>query len=80
MFITNGHTADLVIVAARTDPVKGAEGITLFVVEAGMAGLHPRSKLDKVGQAESDTAELFFENVRVPAPNLLGDEGRASSR
>ena len=74
-FITNGYQADLVIVAARTDPSKGAKGITLFMVEAGMDGFSRGRKLDKVGQEESDTAELFFEDVRLPDANRLGDEG-----
>jgi alkylation response protein AidB-like acyl-CoA dehydrogenase len=74
-FITNGYQCDLVIVAARTDPTKGPKGITLFVVERGMAGFVNGRKLDKVGQDESDTAELFFENVRVPDANRLGPEG-----
>ncbi len=75
-FITNGYSADLVIVAARTDPSKGAKGITLFGVEAGMEGFSRGRKLDKVGQTESDTAELFFENVRVPATNVIGEVDR----
>jgi alkylation response protein AidB-like acyl-CoA dehydrogenase len=75
-FITNGYSADLVIVAARTDPEKGAKGISLFGVEAGMPGFTRGRKLDKVGQEESDTAELFFENVRVPAANLIGELDR----
>ncbi|MDN5765206.1 MAG: acyl-CoA dehydrogenase family protein [Humibacillus sp.] len=74
-FITNGYQADLVIVAARTDPGKGAKGITLFVVERGMPGFVNGRKLDKVGMEESDTAELFFEDVRVPDENLLGERG-----
>ena len=74
-FITNGYQCDLVIVAARTDPSKGAKGITLFMVERGMEGFVNGRKLDKVGQDESDTAELFFENVRVPDENRLGPEG-----
>ncbi len=74
-FITNGYQADLVIVAARTDPTKGAKGITLFMVESGMPGFSRGRKLDKVGQEESDTAELFFEDVRVPDENRLGPEG-----
>lgn len=74
-FITNGYQADLVIVATRTDPTKGAKGITLFVVEDGMPGFTRGRKLDKVGQEESDTAELFFENVRVSDENRLGPEG-----
>ena len=69
-FITNGYSADLVVVAARTSPEKGAKGITLFGVETGMAGFERGRKLDKVGQEESDTAELFFEDVRVPDDNL----------
>ncbi|KQX65757.1 acyl-CoA dehydrogenase family protein [Angustibacter sp. Root456] len=75
-FITNGFSADLVIVAARTDPSKGAKGITLFGVEAGMEGFTRGRKLDKVGQTESDTAELFFDNVRVPDALRIGPEGR----
>lgn len=74
-FITNGYQADLVIVATRTDPSKGAKGITLFVLEEGMPGFSRGRKLDKVGQEESDTAELFFENVRVSDENRLGPEG-----
>jgi alkylation response protein AidB-like acyl-CoA dehydrogenase len=74
-FITNGYQADLVIVATRTDPSKGAKGITLFMVEDGMEGFSRGRKLDKVGQEESDTAELFFENVRVPDENRIGPEG-----
>ncbi len=74
-FITNGYQADLVIVAARTDPTKGAKGITLLMVEDGMPGFTRGRKLDKVGQEESDTAELFFEDVRVPDENRIGPEG-----
>ena len=74
-FITNGHSCDLVIVAARTDPAKKARGITLFVLEAGMAGFTKGAKLDKVGQDESDTAELFFDDVRVSDGHRLGPEG-----
>jgi alkylation response protein AidB-like acyl-CoA dehydrogenase len=74
-FITNGYSADLVIVAARTDPGKGARGITLFGVEAGTPGFTRGRKLDKVGQTESDTAELFFTDVRVPDALRIGDEG-----
>ena len=71
-FITNGYNADLVIVAARTDPSKGAKGISLFAVETGMPGFSRGRKLDKVGQPEADTAELFFENVEIPETNLIG--------
>jgi alkylation response protein AidB-like acyl-CoA dehydrogenase len=72
-FITNGYSADLVVVAARTSPEKKARGITLFGVEGGMEGFSRGRKLDKVGQPESDTAELFFEDVRVPAANVIGE-------
>ncbi len=72
-FITNGYSADLIVVAARTSPERGARGITLFVVEAGMPGFERGRKLDKVGQAESDTAELFFADVLVPDRNVLGE-------
>ena len=72
-FITNGASADLVLVAARTSPDKGAKGITLFAVEADMAGFERGRKLDKVGQPEADTSELFFDDVRVPAANVIGE-------
>src|SRR4051812_17742669 len=72
-FITNGYSADLVLIAARTSPEKKARGISLFGVEATMAGFSRGRKLDKVGQEESDTAELFFEDLRVPAANLIGE-------
>ena len=75
-FITNGFSCDLVIVAARTDPGKGAKGITLFVVEAGTEGFTKGEPLDKVGQDEADTCELFFEDVRLPDDCRLGEEGR----
>lgn len=70
-FITNGFQADLVIVAARTSP--GKKGITLFAVEEGMPGFQHGRKLDKVGQPEADTSELFFDNVRVPSANVIGE-------
>jgi alkylation response protein AidB-like acyl-CoA dehydrogenase len=72
-FITNGACADLMLVAARTSPEKGAKGITLFAVEADMAGFERGRKLDKVGQPEADTSELFFDDVRVPAANVIGE-------
>ncbi|GAB2674603.1 acyl-CoA dehydrogenase family protein [Thalassiella azotivora] len=75
-FITNGYSADLVVVAARTDPSKGPKGITLFGVETGMEGFTRGRKLDKVGQTESDTAELFFDDVRVPVANVIGEVDR----
>lgn len=74
-FISNGILADLVIVVAKTDPSAGAKGISLLVVERGMAGFGRGRNLDKVGMHAQDTAELFFDNVRVPKANLLGEEG-----
>jgi long-chain-acyl-CoA dehydrogenase len=75
-FITNGYNADLVVVAVKTSPEKKAKGITLFAVEKGMEGFERGRKLDKVGQPESDTAELFFSDVRVPAENVIGEIDR----
>ncbi|HWO59661.1 MAG TPA: acyl-CoA dehydrogenase family protein [Umezawaea sp.] len=75
-FITNGYSADMIIVAARTTPEKGAKGITLFAVETGMKGFERGRKLDKVGQPESDTAELFFSDVRLSAEQVIGEVDR----
>jgi alkylation response protein AidB-like acyl-CoA dehydrogenase len=75
-FITNGGSADLVVVAARTGPGEGARGVSLFLVPAGEPGFEPGRILDKVGQPESDTAELFFTDVRLSADALLGEVGR----
>jgi alkylation response protein AidB-like acyl-CoA dehydrogenase len=74
-FISNGILADLVIVVARTDPEAGHKGISLLVVERGMEGFERGRNLDKIGQHAQDTAELFFDDVRVPRENLLGEEG-----
>jgi alkylation response protein AidB-like acyl-CoA dehydrogenase len=74
-FISNGILADLVIVVARTDPAAGHEGFSLLVVERGMAGFERGRNLEKIGQHAQDTAELFFDHVRVPEENLLGEEG-----
>ncbi|KPM52118.1 acyl-CoA dehydrogenase [Frankia sp. R43] len=74
-FITNGILADLVIVFARTGTDGGSRGFSLFVVERDTPGFERGRKLDKVGLAAQDTAELFFRDVRVPARNLLGVEG-----
>ncbi|MBF6277472.1 MULTISPECIES: acyl-CoA dehydrogenase family protein [Nocardia] len=74
-FITSGMLADLVIVFAVTDRDAGSRGFSLFVVEDGTPGFTRGRKLDKVGLHAQDTAELFFDNVRVPAANLLGDVG-----
>jgi alkylation response protein AidB-like acyl-CoA dehydrogenase len=74
-FITNGINSDLVIVVAQTDADKGAQRFSLLVVERGMEGFERGRKLDKIGLEAQDTAELSFDNVRVPAENLLGEEG-----
>ena len=74
-FISNGIHSDLVIVVARTDPNAGSKGFSLLVVERGMPGFSRGRKLHKVGLAGQDTAELVFEDVRVPTNNLLGTEG-----
>src|SRR5690606_34088942 len=71
-FITNGSNADLVVVAATTDPDAGARGITLLVVERGMEAFTRGRNLEKAGMHAQDTAELFFDDVRVPVTNRLG--------
>ena len=75
-FITNGINADMVIVACKTDPDAGAMGLSLIVVERGMEGFERGRNLDKIGLKAQDTAELFFDNVKVPVANLLGEEGK----
>ena len=74
-FITNGFLADLVIVVAKTDPKAGAKGTSLFLVEAGTPGFEKGKRLEKVGMKAQDTSELFFQDVRVPKENLLGQAG-----
>ncbi|MCY1294153.1 Acyl-CoA dehydrogenase [compost metagenome] len=75
-FISNGLNCDMVVVACKTDPAAGSKGISLIMVEASREGFRRGNKLDKVGQRASDTAELFFDDVRVPVDNLLGEEGK----
>ncbi|MEM1324636.1 MAG: acyl-CoA dehydrogenase family protein [Bacteroidota bacterium] len=72
-FITNGVYSDYLVVSAKTDPSKGGKGISLFVLDRDMEGVSA-AKLDKLGWRASDTAELAFDNVRVPVENLLGEE------
>jgi alkylation response protein AidB-like acyl-CoA dehydrogenase len=74
-FITNGINADLVITAVKTDPTQRHRGVSLLVLERGMDGFERGRNLEKVGLHAQDTAELFFDDVRVPAANLLGTEG-----
>ncbi|GAA0833521.1 acyl-CoA dehydrogenase family protein [Streptosporangium amethystogenes subsp. fukuiense] len=73
-FITNGINSDLVVAVTKTDPEAGARGISLLVVERGMEGFTRGRNLEKIGMHAQDTAELFFDNVRVPAANLLGPQ------
>ncbi len=75
-FITNGHNADVIVVACKTDASQGAHGVSLLVVQDGMAGFTRGRNLRKIGQHAQDTAELFFDQVRVPASHLLGEEGQ----
>lgn len=76
-YITNGALADLYIVAARTDPqAKGSRGISLFIVEKDTPGLRIGRRFDKHGWRSSDTAELFFDGMRLPPDALLGEEGK----
>src|SRR5205085_9751337 len=74
-FITNGINADLVVVAVKTDPTQRHRGMSLIVLERGMAGFERGRNLEKLGMHSQDTAELFFTDVRVPVANRLGDEG-----
>ncbi|NBD10999.1 acyl-CoA dehydrogenase family protein [Corallococcus silvisoli] len=75
-YITNGVRADFVVLAVKTDPERGHKGLSMLVVERGTPGFSVGRKLQKVGWRASDTAELFFEDCRVPAENLLGVEGQ----
>ncbi len=75
MWITNGPTADVLVVYAKTDPSAGSRGITAFIIEKGMPGFSTAQKLDKLGMRGSDTCELVFEDCEVPAENVLGKEG-----
>lgn len=75
-FITNGQTADLFLVACKTDRSEGARGISLIVVEADRPGFERGRRLKKLGTKAQDTSELFFNEVRVPATNLIGEEGK----
>jgi len=76
MFITNGALADVYFVAAKTDPEAGSKGVSMFIVEKGTPGFSVGRKLEKMGWRCSDTAELVFDDCRVPAANLLGEENR----
>ena len=75
-FISNGQHTNLTIVAAKTDPAEGAKGISLFLVEGECPGYSKGRNLEKIGLHSADTSELFFEDVRIPADNLIGEEGQ----
>lgn len=76
LFITNGSLAEIVVVMAVTDRKKGRDGISAFILEKGMKGFTPGKKEDKLGIRAADTSELIFDDVEVPAENLIGDEGK----
>ena len=76
VFITNGHTADLLVLACKTDPRAGGKGVSLILVETDRQGFQRGRRLEKIGCKAQDTAELFFADLRVPVSNLLGEEGR----
>lgn len=76
MWITNGPTADVLVVYAKTDPAAGPRGITAFLVEKGFKGFSTAQKLDKLGMRGSDTGELVFQDCEVPEENVLGQIGR----
>jgi len=76
VFITNGITADMIVLACKTDPSLGAKGVSLLLVETDTPGFERGKALEKMGSKAQDTAELFFNDMRVPAANLLGEEGR----
>lgn len=75
-FITNGQLADLVIIVAKTNPEERAAGVSLLLVESDLPGFKKGTNLEKVGMKAQDTSELFFDDVKVPAENLLGAEGQ----
>jgi alkylation response protein AidB-like acyl-CoA dehydrogenase len=75
LFITNGSLADILVVMAATDSEKGRKGISAFIVEKGMKGFKSGKKEDKLGVRSSDTSELIFEDVKIPAENIIGKEG-----
>jgi acyl-CoA dehydrogenase len=76
VFITNGTTADLLVLSCKTDPKAGGKGISLLLVETDRPGFQRGRRLEKIGCKAQDTAELFFADLRVPVANLLGQEGR----
>jgi len=76
IFISNGQNCDLVVLAAKTDPAAGAKGVSLFLVDTKTPGFARGRNLEKIGQHSADTSEMFFDNMRIPADCLLGEEGQ----
>src|ERR1700730_7949518 len=76
VFISNGQLCDFVVLATKTDGSAGAKGVTLFIVESNRQGFQRGRNLEKIGMKAQDTSELFFENIRIPATNMLGHEGK----
>ena len=76
VYISNGQQSDIVVTACKTDPEAGARGVSLIVVETDRPGFFRGRTLDKIGNKAQDTSELFYDNVRVPISNRLGEEGR----
>lgn len=76
VFITNGHSADLVVLACKTDRSQRARGVSLVLIETDRPGFQRGRRLEKIGCKAQDTSELFFSDLRVPVENLLGEEGR----
>ena len=76
VFISNGQLCDFVVLATKTNSNAGAKGVTLFIVESNRPGFKRGRNLEKIGMKAQDTSELFFEDVRIPATNMLGGEGK----
>ncbi|KAE8758207.1 acyl-CoA dehydrogenase [Paraburkholderia madseniana] len=76
VFISNGQLCDVLVLATRTDSAAGAKGITLFLIDTSLPGFRRGKNLDKLGMKAQDTSELFFDDLRVPASAMLGEEGR----
>jgi acyl-CoA dehydrogenase len=76
VFISNGQLCDVLVLATKTDSAAGAKGITLFLVDTSLPGFRRGQNLDKLGMKAQDTSELFFDDLRVPASAMLGEEGK----
>src|ERR1700739_3344238 len=76
VFISNGQMCDVLVLATKTDSAAGAKGVTLFLVDTSLPGFRRGKNLDKLGMKAQDTSELFFDELRVPATAMLGEEGK----